>query len=69
MSRLIDPLNIRFRYIVAFFCAAVVTAAALRHGIHVYGGFSREEIREDALIAVPFVVAAALILRRKRNKS
>ena len=64
-----DPLNIRFRYILAFLFAAVITAAALRHGIHVYGGFSREEIREDALLAIPFVVLAAIILRRKRNKT
>ena len=69
MTHWTDRLNIRFRYILAFFFAAVITAAALRHGIHVYGGFSRGEIREDALIAIPFVVLAAIILRRKRNKT
>ena len=32
----------RLRYIFAVLFAAVVAAAALRHSIHVYGGFSRE---------------------------
>jgi hypothetical protein len=62
-----DPLKIRFRYILAVLFGAVIVAAALRHGAHVYGGFSREDIREDALIAVPFVGLAVVILRRKRR--
>jgi hypothetical protein len=28
-------------------------AAALRHGVHIYGGIPREEIREGALMAIP----------------
>jgi hypothetical protein len=63
-----DPLNIRFRYILAFLFGAVIAAAALRHGFHVYAGFSRGEIREDALLAIPFVVLAVIILRRKRQR-
>jgi hypothetical protein len=63
-----DPLKIRFRYILAFLFGAVIAAAALRHSVHVYGGFSREEIREDALLAIPFVVLAVIILRRKRQQ-
>jgi hypothetical protein len=63
-----DPLNIRFRYILAFLFGAVIAAAALRHGFHVYAGFSREEIREDALLSIPFVVLAVIILRRKRQQ-
>ena len=48
---------------------AVIAAAALRHGVHVYGGFSREEIRTDALMAIPFVaLVAAVFLRRKRRE-
>jgi hypothetical protein len=47
---------------------AVIAAAALRHGVHVYGGFSREEIRTDALMAVPFVALAAVFFRRKRRE-
>ena len=63
-----SALNIRFRYVLAFLSAAVIAAAALRHGVHVYGGFSREEIREDALLAIPFVVLAVIIFGRKRGK-
>jgi hypothetical protein len=67
-SSSMDPLNIRFRYILAFLFGAVIAAAALRHGFHVYAGFSRGEIREDALLAIPFVVLAVIILRRKRQR-
>jgi putative Ca2+/H+ antiporter (TMEM165/GDT1 family) len=63
-----DPLSFRFRYFLAIVFAAVVIAAALRHIIHVYVGLSREEIRTDALIAIPFVAALAIILfQRKRQ--
>lgn len=62
-----DPLKIRFRYILAFLFGAMIVAAALRHGAHVYGGVSREDIREYALIAVSFVGLAVIILRRKRR--
>ena len=58
----------RLRYILAVLFAAVVAAAALRHSIHVYGGFSREEIRGDALLAVLCVVAAIIVFRRRRRK-
>lgn len=61
-----DWLNKRFRYILAFLLAAVVVAALLRHGFHVYGGFSREEIREDALLALPDVVLLVVLFRRRR---
>ena len=40
--------------------AAVVTAAVLRHVIHVYGGLSREDIRFDALVGVVLVVLSLL---------
>lgn len=67
-TSVVDPLTKRFRYILAFLVAAVIVAAALRHGFHVYGGFSREEIREDALLALGLVVLAVIILRRARGK-
>ena len=62
-----DWLNRRFRYIVAFLSAAVIVAALLRHGFHVYGGASREEIREDSLIAIPAVVVLVALLRWRRR--
>jgi len=40
-----DPIKLRMRYLVGFFLAAVLTAAALRHILHVHAGFAREEIR------------------------
>jgi hypothetical protein len=62
-----DPLSFRFRYFLAILFAAVVTAAALRHIIHVYVGFSREEIRTAALIATPLVAIAIIFFRRRRQ--
>jgi hypothetical protein len=52
-------LDRRFRYVLAFLIAALITAAALRHAVHVYGGISREAIRAGALMAIP---AVALVL-------
>lgn len=63
-----DPLSFRFRHVVAILFAAVVTAAALRHVVHVYGGIPREEIRTDALLTIPLVVLAIILLRRKRRQ-
>ena len=63
-----DSLSLRFRHVLAFLIGALITAAGLRHGFHVYGGFSREEIRLDALIAVPAVVLAIALSRRRRSR-
>ena len=60
-----DPTRLRKRYLLAIFGAAVVTAAVLRHVAHVNGGFSREEIRTDALIAAALIVLAIIFFRRK----
>jgi hypothetical protein len=65
---MLDQLNLGFKHIFAFLIGAVITAAALRHGAHVYGGFSREEISTDALMAIPFVALAALFFRRNRHR-
>ena len=62
-----DSLNLRFRYVLAFLIAAVITAAALRHGAHVYGGISPAEIRSDAIMAIPAVALAVIVFRRKRR--
>ena len=65
---MLDQLNLRFKYVLAFMIGAVIAAAALRHGVHIYGGFSRDEIRTGALMAIPFVVLAAVFFRRKRRQ-
>jgi hypothetical protein len=62
-----DPLSFRFRHVLAVLFAAVVTAAALRHIVHVYGGIPREEIRVDALLlTIPLAVLAIFLLRKRR---
>jgi hypothetical protein len=63
-----DSLDRRFRYVLAFLIGAVITAAALRHGLHVYGGISREEMRWDALMASPAVALAIIFFRRIRHR-
>jgi hypothetical protein len=62
-----DSLERRFRYALAFLIGAVITAAALRHVLHVYGGIPREEMRWDALMAIPAVALAIIFFRRKRQ--
>jgi hypothetical protein len=61
-----DALNSRLKYAIAFVIAAVIAAALLRHTVHVYGGFTREEIRVGALIALPMVFVLFLARRRRR---
>jgi hypothetical protein len=63
-----DSLDRRFRYVVAFLIGAAIFAAALRHGLHVYGGITREEIRWDALMAIPAIALAIIIFRRMRHR-
>jgi hypothetical protein len=66
VASLMYSLDQRFRYVLAFLFGAVITAAALRHAIHIYGGISREEIRAGALMAIPAVALAIIFFRRKR---
>jgi hypothetical protein len=61
-------LDQRFRYVLGVLIGAVITAAALRHVVHVYGGIPREEIRWDAVMAIPFVGVAIVFFRRKRDR-
>jgi hypothetical protein len=63
-----DSLNLRFRYVLAFLIGAVITAAALRHAVHMYGGIPREEIRVGALMAIPAVALAIIFFRGKRQR-
>jgi hypothetical protein len=64
-----DPTKLRLRYLLGIFLAAVVTAAALRHFLHVDAGYSREQIRLLALIPAVigiFLVVAFVRWRRRR---
>jgi hypothetical protein len=63
-----DTLDRQLRYVLAFLIGAVITAAVLRHVVHVYGGIPREEIRWDALMAIPAVALALIFFRRKRQR-
>jgi hypothetical protein len=63
-----DPTNFRMRHLLGIIVAAVVTAAALRHFIHVYAGISREEIRAAALLAAGVGILLAIILFRRRKR-
>ena len=60
-----ESLNLRTRRVVAFIIGAVIVAAILRHGFHVYGGYSRPEIAVGALIALPAVMLIFLLLRKR----
>jgi hypothetical protein len=59
-----DPRSFRLRNFLAIVFAAVLIAALLRHGLHVYGGIPREEIRADAFIAILIVGLATLFFQR-----
>lgn len=56
-----DPTNFRLRHLLGVFLAAVITAAVLRHVIHVYGGLSRQEIRTAALIALGVAILLVVV--------
>jgi hypothetical protein len=60
-----DPRSSRFRYFVAILFVTLITAGVLRHVFHVYGGFSREEIRAGALMAIPALALAIMFFQRK----
>jgi hypothetical protein len=64
-----DPIKLRMRYLVGFFVAAVLTAAALRHVLHVHAGFAREEIRIGVLIAAGVGIFLAIVLFRWSRRS
>ncbi|MBV9561418.1 MAG: hypothetical protein JOY90_13365 [Bradyrhizobium sp.] len=59
--RRIEALSSRYRYITRFLLAAVVLAAVLRHGVHVYGGIAREDIRWGALLALFLMISCLAI--------
>jgi hypothetical protein len=64
--RMIAAINTRFRNIIASVIVAVLAAALLRHGIHVYAGVSPADIRVGAFLGIP-AVALVLFLLGKRK--
>jgi hypothetical protein len=65
---MMEALNSRFRFMVALLTAAAVIAGLLRHTAHVYGGFSREEIRTAALLVCLVVSLLLVITENKRRR-
>jgi hypothetical protein len=70
---LMDPIIVfRIRRLVAIFAAAVVTAATLRHIVHVHIGLAREVIRSEALttatVVAVLVVVELLGTKMRRSK-
>ena len=51
-----DPIKLRMRYLIGFFVAAVLTAAVLRHFLHVQVGLTREEIRSGVPITASIAI-------------
>ena len=65
---MMEALNPRFRFMVALLTAAAVIAGLVRHTAHVYGGFSREEIRTAALLVGLVVSLLLVIMENKRRR-
>jgi hypothetical protein len=63
-----DPTKLRMRCLLGIFVATVVTAAVLRHILHVQAGFSREEIRTGVLITAAIGILLAVALFRWRSR-
>lgn len=66
-NTLMDPTKIRMRYLLVILLAAIITAAVLRHVLHVNAGFTRLEILGGALACVALTVFLGLALRRRRR--
>jgi hypothetical protein len=65
--RMEQTINSRVKFTLAFFIAAILVAALLRHTVHVYGGLSRQEIRDVSLLALPAAVVVFHFLRKRRR--
>jgi hypothetical protein len=63
--RMIASVNARFRNIIASVIVAVLAAALLRHGMHVYAGVSPEGIRQGAFLGIPAVALLLFVLRKR----
>ena len=62
-----DPTKIRLRYLLGILAAAVLTAAVLRHTLHVNAGFTRLEIFIMAFASLVAILTAISILRYRRR--
>jgi hypothetical protein len=60
----LDPRSFRLRSFLLVALATILLAALLRHVLHVYGGFTREDIRADALIVAVVIAVIAIFMRR-----
>lgn len=59
-----DPREFRLRYFIAIVLMATIAAAILRHTLHVYGGWTREGIRVEALTGAMVIGGLAILFRR-----
>jgi hypothetical protein len=62
-----DPTKYRMRYLLAILVAAIVTAALLRHFLHLDGGYTRTEILIGALTAAAGVFLTIFLFRLARR--
>ncbi len=62
-----DPTKIKLRYLLGTILAAVLTAAVLRHFLHVAVGLSRKEILAGALIAATVSIFVTVVIFRRRQ--
>jgi hypothetical protein len=67
MAEKLEQLRLRTTYVIGLLLAAVITAAALRHTIHMYGGIPPDQIRTAALLGVPATIFSIILFRRKRG--
>jgi hypothetical protein len=64
-----DPTQFRARYVFLILLAAILTAALLRHTLHVHGGFTRKEILVGALVALAIgAIVAGVFFRWSRRR-
>jgi hypothetical protein len=64
---MMEVLNSRFKHLLVFLIAALVTAGLLRHTVHIYGGVAPEDIRKGALIILAPVALIVLALRNRHQ--
>jgi hypothetical protein len=58
-----DHLSLRARHCVGFLFAALVSAMLLRHTLHIYGGFTPDEIRQYTIAALIGVASIFFFFR------